>query len=127
MRAVVNAKGLSQPPQIEDGNYSEAGANLRNVWTIATTPYAEAHFATMPLELALRCIRMGSREGDVILDPFMGSGTTAQAAESVGRRFVGYELNPEYHALIAERVKQPGLFGRDGLGAFGQSEEGDRG
>ena len=270
MRAVVNAKGLTQPPQIEDGDYSEAGANLRNVWTIATTPFtgwtktvrrapvaagergddtrritsadcpehgdssvadsiraygervagsasctscsdahraqaptsepcsidqsradcsagesldsspphssmpaiehnnrtrktghepatippcnasvgsashignrsvqpsqddsagrtpensiapvgsgdhplersrfriadmpsctceyvretseSTSHFATMPLELALRCIRMGSREGDVILDPFMGSGTTAQAAESVGRRFVG--------------------------------------
>ena len=111
MRAVVNAKGLTQPPQIEDGDYSEAGANLRNVWTIATTPYAEAHFAVMPLELALRCIRIGTRVGDVVLDPFMGSGTTAEAAESIGRAWVGYESNPEYHALIAERVRQRGLFG----------------
>jgi site-specific DNA-methyltransferase (cytosine-N4-specific) len=86
------------------------GANARNVWTIATTPFADAHFATFPIELPLRCIRIGAREGDVVLDPFMGSGTVAQAAESLGRRWVGYELNPNYHALIAERTRQVGLF-----------------
>ncbi len=110
MRAVVNAKGLKQPPQIEDGDYPTNGANLRNVWTIATTPYSEAHFATFPIELPSRCIRIGSRPGDVVLDPFMGSGTTAEAAESLGRRWVGYELNPEYLALIAARTRQTGLF-----------------
>lgn len=119
MRAVVNARGLTRAPQLEDApeNYNEAGANLRNVWTIATTPFTGTraisevtHFATFPLELALRCIRIGSREGDVILDPFMGSGTTAEAAESIGRRWCGYEINPAYHALIAERTRQAGLF-----------------
>ena len=83
--------------------------NLRNVWTIATTPYSDAHFATFPLELPLRCIRIGTKPGDVVCDPFMGSGTVAEAAESIGRRWVGYEINPEYVALIAERTRQIGL------------------
>jgi site-specific DNA-methyltransferase (cytosine-N4-specific) len=109
MRAVVNAKGLKQPPQVEDGCYPTNGANLRNVWTISTTPYARAHFATFPIELPSRCIRIGSKQGDLVLDPFMGSGTTAEAAEALGRRWVGYEINPEYHALIAERTRQKGL------------------
>jgi DNA modification methylase len=85
-------------------------ANLRNVWTIATTPYSGAHFATFPLELPLRCIRIGTKPGDVVLDPFMGSGTVAEAAESIGRRWVGYEINAEYLPLIAERTRQKGLF-----------------
>jgi DNA modification methylase len=89
---------------------TEGGANLRNVWNIATTPYSDAHFATFPLELPLRCIRIGCPEGGLVLDPFMGSGTVAQAAESIGRRWVGYELNPEYLPLIAERTRQTGLF-----------------
>jgi DNA modification methylase len=112
-RTVVNAKGLTRAPQLEDApeNYNLAGANLRNVWTIATTPYADAHFATMPLELALRCIRMGSMGGGIVLDPFAGSGTTFEAAEALGRKWTGYEVNPEYHALIADRVRQAGLFG----------------
>jgi DNA modification methylase len=88
---------------------SDGGANLRNVWTIATTPYAEAHFATFPIELPSRCIRIGSRPGDLVLDPFAGSGTTFEAAEALGRKWVGYELNPAYHALIAERTRQQGL------------------
>lgn len=87
-----------------------AGANLRNVWTIATAPYAEAHFATFPIELPSRCIKIGSKPGDLVLDPFLGSGTTAEAAQALGRRWVGYELNAEYHALIAERTRQQALF-----------------
>lgn len=87
-----------------------AGANLRNVWTIPTTPYSDAHFATFPIELPSRCIRIGSKPGDLILDPFMGSGTTAEAAEALGRQWVGYELNPEYAALISKRTQQAGLF-----------------
>jgi DNA modification methylase len=83
--------------------------NPRNVWTIATTPYSDAHFATFPLELPLRCIRIGTKPGDLVLDPFAGSGTTLEAAESIGRRWVGYELNAAYVALIAERTRQIGL------------------
>ena len=84
-----------------------AGANLRNVWTIATTPYTGAHFATMPRALAERCILIGAPPGGVVLDPFMGSGTVAEVALGNGRQFVGYELNPEYHRLSSERL---GLF-----------------
>jgi site-specific DNA-methyltransferase (cytosine-N4-specific) len=86
-----------------------AGANKRDVWTIATEPYSEAHFATFPRELPALCIRAGSKPGDLVLDPFMGSGTVAEVAESLGRRWVGYELNAAYVALIAERTRQIGL------------------
>ena len=86
--------------------------NKRDVWTIATTPYSHAHFATFPPELPTICIRAGSREGDLVLDPFMGSGTVAEVAEGLGRRWVGYEINPAYHELIAERTRQKGLFTR---------------
>jgi site-specific DNA-methyltransferase (cytosine-N4-specific) len=84
------------------------GANARSVWSIPTEGYTEAHFATMPKELARRCILAGSPKDGIILDPFMGSGTTAEVAIGCGRRFVGYELNPEYCNLIRERL---GLFG----------------
>jgi len=86
-------------------------ANKRNVWTIATAPYNDAHFATFPPELPATCIAASSRVGDLILDPFMGSGTVAEVAESMGRRWVGYELSKEYHKLIRERTRQRGLFG----------------
>jgi len=86
--------------------------NKRDVWTIATTPYSDAHFATFPVELPTLCIRAGSREGDLVLDPFMGSGTVAEVAEGLGRQWVGYEINPAYHELIAERTRQKGLFTR---------------
>lgn len=85
-------------------------ANKRDVWTIATSPYSDAHFATFPPELPTICIRAGSREGDLVLDPFMGSGTVAEVAEGLGRRWVGYEINLAYHKLIADRTRQKGLF-----------------
>lgn len=87
----------------------DLGANLRNVWTIPTASYDEAHFAVMPLALAQRCITIGTPPQGLVLDPFMGSGTTAEAAESLGRQWTGYELNPDYHALIAERTRQQSL------------------
>jgi DNA modification methylase len=93
-----------------------SGRNRRSVWTIATTPYKGAHFATYPRALVEPCILAGSREGDIILDPFGGSGTTAAVALSLGRRAVLCELNPEYAGLIHDRVmseeayQQPRLF-----------------
>mgnify|MGYP003425240315 CR=1 FL=1 len=80
------------------------GRNARSVWTITPEPYAGAHFATMPPELARRCILAGSRRGDVVLDPFAGAGTTALVAVGHGRRAIGCELNPEYAALAVDRV-----------------------
>lgn len=78
--------------------------NLRTVWNIATTPYTGAHFATMPPELARRCILAGSRAGDVVLDPFNGSGTTGLVALKHGRRYIGVELNRKYIELAHDRT-----------------------
>jgi len=83
--------------------------NRRTVWTIATESYSEAHFATYPRALVEPCILAGSRPGDVVLDPFMGSGTTAQVAQDLGRRWIGCELNPAYIAMQARRTAQRGL------------------
>lgn len=78
--------------------------NRRSVWSIATRPYKGAHFATFPPALIEPCILAGSRPGDIVLDPFMGSGTTAEVAILRGRQFAGCELNPEYKPLQDERI-----------------------
>jgi DNA modification methylase len=79
--------------------------NKRDVWTIATRPYKGAHFAVFPPALIEPCILAGSRPGDVVLDPFMGSGTTAAVAIQHGRQYVGCELNEAYKPLINQRVE----------------------
>lgn len=81
-------------------------ANKRSVWTVNTKPYKGAHFAVFPQELIEPCIMAGAPQGGVVLDPFMGSGTTAQVAQNLGRQYLGCELNPEYAPLQAERTKQ---------------------
>lgn len=81
-------------------------ANKRSVWTVPTKPYKGAHFAVFPPELIEPCIMAGAPVGGVVLDPFMGSGTTAQVAQNLGRQYLGCELNPEYAALQHERTKQ---------------------
>ena len=73
--------------------------NIRSVWTMPTEPNSFAHFATFPTELVKRCIFAGSKPGQVIFDPFMGSGTVAEVAQSLGRQYVGCEINPEYVAI----------------------------
>jgi DNA modification methylase len=115
----------------EAGGYSPNGAkhtggmkvfdgkrNRRSVWTVNTKPYKGAHFATFPTALIEPCILAGSRPDDIVLDPFMGSGTTAQVAMQHGRQYLGCELNPEYGPLQEQRIssakpiesKQPELF-----------------
>ncbi|KFJ08658.1 DNA methylase family protein [Delftia acidovorans] len=79
--------------------------NRRSVWTVATRPYKGAHFATFPPALIEPCIRAGSRAGDIVLDPFMGSGTTAAVALQHGRQYLGCELNPDYEPLQRERIE----------------------
>lgn len=83
--------------------------NPRSVWTIPTAGFAGAHFATWPEALVERIIKAGCPEGGTVLDPFMGSGTTALVARRLGRRSVGIELNPEYAEIAAERLGQQSL------------------
>ena len=78
--------------------------NRRSVWTVNTRPFAEAHFATFPPDLVLPMVLAGSREGDTVLDPFNGAGTTGLVAVQEGRRYIGCELNPEYVAMSERRI-----------------------
>ncbi len=77
--------------------------NKRTVWTVATSPYPEAHFATYPPDLIKPCILAGTKPGDVVLDPFFGSGTTGMVAIELGRKCIGIELNPKYVELSKQR------------------------
>ena len=78
--------------------------NKRSVWKVTTKPYKGAHFAVYPPELIEPCIKAGSQEGDIILDPFMGSGTTAVVAKELNRHYIGCELHEDYGELIQQRV-----------------------
>ena len=79
--------------------------NKRSVWSVTKKPYKGAHFATFPPELIEPCVKAGSQEGDIILDPFMGSGTTATVAKSLNRDYIGCELHEEYGTLIQKRIR----------------------
>jgi DNA modification methylase len=86
------------------------GRNKRDVWTVSPASYPESHFATFPPELIKPCILAGSKPGDVVLDPFGGSGTTGEVALELGRKAVLIELNPDYIPLIEQRTFiTPGL------------------
>ena len=82
------------------------GRNKRTVWTVATQPFREAHFATFPEKLIEPCILAGCPEKGIVLDPFMGSGTTGLVTLRLGRQFLGYELNPEYCAMANRRLSK---------------------
>lgn len=101
-------EGSDRVPGKTNGKMKAVGRidkrNRRSVWSVATRPYKGAHFATFPPALIEPCILAGSRPGDIVLDPFMGSGTTAQAAIQHGRQYLGCELNPEYGHLQQERL-----------------------
>ena len=99
--AIHQENRVSQAERTDDGK-----RNRRSVWSVATKPYAGAHFATFPEKLIEPCILAGSRPGDIVLDPFMGSGTTAAVALQHGRQYLGCELNAEYGALQAERINE---------------------
>ena len=76
----------------------------RSVWNIKTKPYKGSHFAVFPPDLVELCIKAGSKKNDIILDPFMGSGTTAMVSKSLGRYYLGCELHQEYGKLIEDRI-----------------------
>ena len=78
--------------------------NKRDVWSVTNKPFKGSHFAVFPPDLITPCILAGSEKGDIILDPFMGSGTTAMVAKHLGRDYIGCELHEEYGNLIDQRV-----------------------
>jgi len=118
MKAVSKqtASGLRRYVGFNERYFSEnsAGATLtrnrRTVWTINTQPFPDAHFAVFPSELPRLCIQAGSRPGDVVFDPFMGSGTTALVAREESRQFVGCDVNPEYVSMARGRLSQTDPF-----------------
>jgi DNA modification methylase len=119
---IESQRGSDRVPGKTNGPMKAVGngetRNRRSVWSVATRPYKGAHFATFPPALIEPCILAGSRPNDIVLDPFMGSGTTAQVAMQHGRQYLGCELNPEYAPLQEQRIssakpiesKQPELF-----------------
>jgi DNA modification methylase len=107
----------SKRPQRDFPTYASQGSgmlksridgkrNKRSVWNVSTRAFKDAHFATFPEKLIEPCILAGSRRGDVVLDPFMGSGTTAAVCERLGRRWIGIELNEKYCQIAAKRIKE---------------------
>lgn len=108
--------GKAQDPsdtkrRVVDSIRRRGGANLRSVWTIRTQPSPDAHFATFPEALVQPCIKAGTKTGDTVLDPFLGSGTTALVANKLGRDAIGCELNPEYVEIARKRIE-------NGIGLF---------
>ena len=106
-----NKYGESDDPKHASGNEWEATEtrNKRSVWSVTTKPFNGAHFAVFPTELIEPCILAGAPVGGIVLDPFMGSGTTAQVAQQLGRKYLGCELNPAYKELQDRRVAQQSL------------------
>lgn len=90
------------------GTYTDADIpqlrNKRDVWQINTVPYRGGHFAAFPPKLVETCLLAGCPPGGVVLDPFLGSGTTAAVAKQLGRHYIGIELNPEYCTLAEKRI-----------------------
>jgi DNA modification methylase len=99
-----NTPGRTRMAGLKTNHYEMK--NKRSVWQVATKPYEGAHFATFPEELIQPCILAGSKTGDIVLDPFMGSGTTAQVSQQLGRQYLGCELNQDYENLQKKRTAQ---------------------
>lgn len=111
---------ITSPPY-ERWKMNEDGDRVRNkrsVWTVSLQPFPEAHFATFPERLIEPCLLAGCPEGGIVLDPFMGSGTTAVVACRYGRHYCGIEINPDYIAIAQKRIEKEkekiGLFIRKG-------------
>ena len=104
--------GMKSKLQKSEQGYFEMkdGANMKSVWNIPVRPFKGAHFATFPEKIPELCIRAGSKEGDIVLDPFFGSGTTGWVAQRLGRNWLGIELNPDYIKIAEERFIQQELF-----------------
>ena len=97
---------------MESSNGNGQKRNRRSVWSINTEPFPEAHFATFPPGLIEPCLKAGSKENDLVLDPFFGAGTVGIVCNRLHRRFVGIELKPEYAEIAQKRLaKEPIICG----------------
>ncbi len=94
--------------------FNGMGRNKRNVWTIATRPYSGSHYAVMPPALVEPCVKAGCPAGGVVLDPFGGSGTVAEVAESLGRKWLMFDLDERNVDLMKKRTAQRSLLGMIG-------------
>ena len=115
-RKIKEKKGNTEHPRSDlhcdnEGNfrdrkdyYGEQGRNKRCIWKITTKPFKDSHFAVFPEELIETPIKAGCPESGVVLDPFIGSGTTALVSEKLNRRWIGIELNPEYVEIAKKRI-----------------------
>lgn len=90
---------------MQDNLTHPLGRNKRSVWTIATAPFSEAHFATFPPALVEPCIKAGCPVGGTVLDPFAGAGTVGLVADRLGRDAILIELNPAYAAMASTRIE----------------------
>jgi len=102
-----NTPGRTRMAGLTTNHYEKK--NKRSVWTVTTKPYEGAHFAVFPTDLIEPCILAGAPVGGIVLDPFMGSGTTAQVAQNLGRQYLGCELNTDYKSLQDKRLSQLSL------------------
>ncbi|MGW0708980.1 DNA-methyltransferase [Streptomyces sp. NPDC002643] len=117
LRSYTTRSGYKAPGQtlnVKSRPSGEKGKNPGDVWSIATKPYPKAHFAVFPVDLPLRCITAGCKPNGTVLDPFSGAGTTGLAARQLGRRYVGIDLNPEYHQLTIDRLALKSSLADDG-------------
>jgi len=106
------AKARAMGKHISGGNegtgakWTDTGyRNKRSVWTVATKPFKEAHFAVFPPDLIKPCILAGCPKDGIVLDPFMGSGTTGMVAAMHQRNFIGFELSQEYCKMAEKRIE----------------------
>lgn len=104
-----NTPGRSKMKGLKTNHYEKS--NKRSVWNVATKPYKDAHFATYPETLIVDCIKAGCPEDGIVLDPFMGAGTTAVVAKKLHRNYIGTELNEEYIKIAEQRLlNELGMF-----------------
>lgn len=103
-RADLGQMARTTPVGRRCGVHASGGRNARSVWTITTRPYSAAHFATFPPDLPERCIKAGSRPGDLVLDPFSGAGTTGMVARRLQRAYIGAEQSEAYAEMSRRRI-----------------------